>query len=226
MENLLGYSLEDMLLFSRETYLRLFALYNGDLWPVHILAGAFGIAMMRPVKAGGRAQIVAMFTVLAVIWAWIGYAFHLQRYATINWAAEWFAWAFAAQAGLLLLAAIWPGGLRPGAGWARSSGVAVFAFALIVLPLAGVTLGRDWREAEFFALTPDPTALATLGALVAVSGAWRWPLALIPLGWVAMSTATLHAMGSAEAYVLAGAAAVAVVAMMASAFSARAPAPA
>jgi len=226
MEQLLGYSLEDMLLFSRETYLRLFALYHGDLWPAHILAGAFGIAMLRPVLIGRQAQIVAMFTVLAVMWAWVTYGFHLQRYATINWAAEGFAWAFAAQAGLLLLAAIWPGGLRPGAGWARATGVAVFAFALIVLPLAGIALGRDWREAEFFALTPDPMALATLGALIAVSGAWRWPLALIPLGWAAVSTATLHAMGSAEAYVLAAATGVAALALIASAFAARAPAPA
>ncbi|MFW6024690.1 MAG: DUF6064 family protein [Dichotomicrobium sp.] len=218
MDALLGYSLEDLMLFSRETYLRLFELYHRDVWPAQILVGALGIAFLQPVLVGRRTRIRAMLAVLALIWLWVGYAFHLERYATINWAATSFAWLFAAQAGLLLIAAIWPGGLRGGPAWARGTGAAILGFALAVLPLAEIALGRGWREVEFFALTPDATAFATLGVLVALSGAWRWLLALVPLTWCVIGGGTLLAMNSPEAYLSWGAALVALVMLAASAF--------
>ena len=113
MEEWLNYPLEDLLLFSRETYLRLFELYHRDVWPAHILAAAFGVAMLPAILRGRLPRIQAVLVVLAAMWAWIAYAFHAQRYAQINWAAENFGWLFAAQAGLMILAAIWPGALRP-----------------------------------------------------------------------------------------------------------------
>jgi len=208
MEEWLNYPLEDLLLFSRETYLRLFELYHRDVWPAHILAAAFGLAMLPAILHGRLARIQAVLVVLAAMWAWVAYVFHAQRYAEINWAAENFGWLFAAQAGLMVLAAIWPGDLRPGAVWARWTGAAVFVFALVVLPLAGLALGRAWSQVEFFALTPDPTAIATLGVMVALAGAWRWALALIPLAWCVIGGGTLLAMDSPEAYILWGAAGV------------------
>lgn len=215
MDALLSYSLEDLMLFSRETYLRLFELYHRDLWPAQILAGAVGIAFLRPVLLGRQAQIQAMLAVLAAIWLWVGYAFHVERYATINWAATSFAWLFAAQAGLMLISAIWPAGLRGGPAWARGAGAAIFGFALILLPLAEIALGRTWREVEFFALTPDATAIATLGVLVALLGAWRWLLALIPLVWCVIGGGTALAMNSPEAYLAWGAGVVAIVTLIA-----------
>lgn len=222
MDTLLGYSLEDLMLFSRETYLRLFELYHRDLWPAQILVGALGIALLQPVLVGRHAQIRAMLVVLAAVWLWVGYAFHVDRYATINWAATSFAWLFAAQAGLLLISALWPGGLRGGPGWGRGTGAAIFGFALIVLPLAEIALGRNWREVEFFALTPDATAIATLGVLVALLGWWRWLLALIPLIWCVIGGGTLLAMNSPEAYLIWGAAAVTLLTLIASAIAAHA----
>jgi len=219
MEEWLNYPLEDLLLFSRETYLRLFERYHLDIWPAHILAAALGLGMLRALLVGRTAQIQAVLTVLAVVWLWVAYGFHAQRFMQINWAAEGFAWAFAAQAGLMIVAAIWPGGLRANAEWPRWFGMALFAVALVLAPLAGLTLDRTWREVEFFALTPDTTALATLAAMVAIAGAWRWLLALIPLGWAAVATATALAMESPEAYLLGGVAAVAVLAMLAGAFA-------
>lgn len=224
MEEWLNYPLEDLLLFSRETYLRLFERYHQDIWPVHILAAAFGLGMLRALFVGRTAQIQAMLTVLAAIWLWVAYGFHAQRFLEINWAAEGFAWAFAAQAGLMIIAAIWPGGLRANALGPRWLGVALFLAALVLIPFAGLALDRTWREVEFFALTPDATALATLAVMVAIAGAWRWVLALIPLGWIAVATATALAMDSMEAYLLSGVAGLAVLAMLAGVFARAEPA--
>jgi len=215
MEEWLNYPLEDLLLFSRETYLRLFELYHRDIWPAQILAAAVGIAMLRALFVGRTAQIQAMFVALAAIWLWIAYAFHAQRYADINWAAENFGWLFTAQAVLLIIAAIWPAGLRSGSKGSRWAGVVVFVLGLLVLPLAGLGLDRQWFEVEFFAFTPDPTAIATLGVMVALAGAWRWLLALIPLFWCLAGGVTLLAMNSLEAYFVWGVAGLAVLGMIA-----------
>jgi len=220
MEEWLNYPLEDLLLFSRETYLRLFELYHRDVWPAHVLAAAFGVAMLPAILRGRLARIQAVMVVLAAMWAWVAWAFHAQRYAEINWAADNFGWLFAAQATLMVIAAIWPGGLRPGAVWARWTGAAVFVFALVALPLAGLAVDRQWHEVEFFALTPGPTAIATLGVMIALAGAWRWLLALIPLVWCVIGGGTLLAMDSPEAYLVWGAAAVAALGLIAGAFAA------
>lgn len=220
MEEWLNYPLEDLLLFSRETYLRMFELLHRDLWPAHILSVALGIGILRAIWIGRTAQIRAMLSIFAVLWAGVGYFFHALRYADINWAADSFAWLFAGQAALLLISAIWPAGLQGGVAWARGIGAAVFAFALVVLPFSGLAFDRDWREVEFFAFTPDATALATLGVMIALAGAWRWLLALIPLGWCVIGGGTALAMDSPEAFVLGGVAAVAVLALIASAFAA------
>ena len=45
---------------------------------------------------------------LAACWLWVAIAFHATRYATINWAASYFAWAFGLEAALL----IWIGVVR------------------------------------------------------------------------------------------------------------------
>ncbi|MEQ9124089.1 MAG: hypothetical protein RIM80_16165, partial [Alphaproteobacteria bacterium] len=59
-------------------------------------------------------------------------------------------------------------------------------------------------------LAPDPTALATLAAiLLCARGAWTLALALAPFAWCAISAATLLALGAFEGWALIVAAALA-----------------
>ena len=92
------YTLSDFLLFSPRTYYRLLELYNLAIWPAQLAGVAIGFAIValaaREATLRG-ARIVA--GLLAACWLWIAWAFHYQRYAQINWAAPWFAAAFALQ---------------------------------------------------------------------------------------------------------------------------------
>jgi hypothetical protein len=85
-------------------------------------------------------------------------------------------------------------------------GMAIYAFALLVQPLIGPLLGRGWESAEIFGLAPDPTAVGTLGLLVAAERV-RWWLLTIPALWCAVTGLTLWTMGAPDAFVspLAGA---------------------
>jgi len=60
-------------------------------------------------------------------------------------------------------------------------------------------LGRPAAQAAFFGVTPDPTAIATLGLLLLMQGGGRAVLWPIPLAWCAISGATLWAMNAPEA---------------------------
>jgi hypothetical protein len=190
-----SYRPSDFLLFSARTYHRLFELYNAEVWPLHLLALAIGLALLFAALRGGNRAVRAACLLLAACWLWVAWAFHLQRYAAINWAATWFAAAFAIEGVLLILCGASGARLhiRTPRGWKAPLGLGLLAFALFVQPWLGLLLlGRPWREAELFGMAPDPTALATLGLLLLLRppAAWIWLLWPIPLLWCAVGAAT------------------------------------
>jgi hypothetical protein len=197
------YSLSDFLLFSSQTYYRLFELYNKDIWPLQLPALALGAAvpvlMFRNPSWQGR----AISAILAAAWLWVAWAYHLQRYANINWAATYFAIGFAIEALLLVWAGIIRGRLafRPLTPMLTSAGLGIFLFALILQPLISPLLGRKWAEAELFGIAPDPTVIATLGILLLAVNRSFWALLIIPILWCAISGAILWTMGSVNAFV-------------------------
>jgi hypothetical protein len=212
------YSLSDFLLFSPRTYHRLFELYNAEIWPAQIVSLALGAVLLGLVRRpwAGKGRLLA--AILAGCWLWVAWAFHWQRYATINWAAAYFAVAFAIE-GLLLF---WTGVVRnrlafePVSSMTHRIGFGVVLFALAVQPLLGPLVGREWMQMEIFGVAPDPTVLATLGLLLTTARRVRRQLLVIPLLWCATTGAFQWAMGSPDALLMPLAAAAVVVAAGAS----------
>lgn len=211
MADWLSYTLSDFLLFSSATYHRLFAFHNAAIWPAHVAAGALSLLLLWLLARGGEGMRWAC-VILAAAWAWVGWTFVWQRYATINWAAAYVAPLFALEAALLLWAAFRVVGnetTRHDVG--ARIGLGILAFAVLLMPLSGPLLGRPWTQAELFGLAPDPTAVGTLGAVLAM-GRRRasWMLMPVPLLWCGLSAATLWTMGAPEAWVMLAAAVLAV----------------
>jgi hypothetical protein len=118
----------------------------------------------------------------------VAWAFHLRRYATINFAATWFAAAFAVQAVLLIAIGAVRGRLVLDANAWRRPGLWLIAFAVLVQPVTGLLAGRSLLQSEYFGVAPDPTATATLGVLLL--GRRPSPLLMvIPLLWCVVSGA-------------------------------------
>ena len=197
------YRLEDFLLFSPKTYYRLYELYNAEIWPLQLLAVAFGVAIPVLIRKGGAGCGKAVSAILALGWVWVAWGFHYRHYATINWAAVWFAAAFALQAGLLVWVGVVRGALDllPFRDATSRVGLGVFLFALLIFPLVELSLGRSWGGLGVFGISPDPTVLATLGVLL-MARQGHGTLLLIPLAWCVVGGATLWSMGSAEALLL------------------------
>ena len=199
------YRLSDFLMFSPRIYWRLVEQYNRDVWPAQLLGLVVGITAMKLATLRQARADRALAALLAASWLWVGWAFHWQRYATINWSAQYIAMAFALQAALLVgvAATAQPTARRAGgerharsaprrvAGWLAVGGGLLY-------PFFGAIAGRPWTQAEVFAIAPEPTALATLGLLAlagpAYSSAARRVLAVIPSVSLVLGAATLWVM--------------------------------
>lgn len=195
------YTLSDFLLFSPRTYYRLFELYNTAIWPAQIVAVALGLAILALSRRAGPFQGHTIAAILAGCWLWVAIAFHLDRYAAINWAAPYAAVGFTAQAALLVWIGVVRGRLSfpPRPDMVGRAGLGIFLFALLVQPAIGPLLGRGWRQIEIFGVAPDPTAVATLGILLLTTGRARWGLIVLPALWCAITGATLSTMAAPDA---------------------------
>lgn len=179
------YRLSDFLLFSPETYFRLFELHNDALWPWRIAAVVAGLAMLAQ-TGKPLALLIAGAAWLAVAWVWL-----YERYLTINWAAEWLAYGFALQ-GLLLWIYAFDRDLKPADARSRAAGFMLIVCALFLQPLLPWMLDRPWMQGEVFALMPGPTVVATLGLLLTLRAPWL--LLVLPTAWCIIDGATLWTM--------------------------------
>jgi hypothetical protein len=196
------YRLSDFLLFSPRAYYRVIERYNEELWPAHLLTLALGVLIAVLSLRARMAWPRIVWTTLALLWLWIGWAFLWRRYATINWAVVYLLPLFGLQA-MLLLRAGWGGklaGFDITAGARRQIGLALFAGSLVLYPAVASLIGRSWRQAEVFGMAPDPTAVATLGLVLQASNRVPWWLMIVPVAWCFVSGLTLWAMKSPEAW--------------------------
>jgi hypothetical protein len=194
------YDLSDFLMFAPRTYYRLFELHNAEIWPLQIVTIAAGLAALGLAWRGAYGRAVA--AVLAAAWIFVAWAYHWERYATINTAAPYYGAGFAVEA--LLLA--WVVCRRDGLGFDRQpapvrwTGLALLAAGVALYPLLAPVLGRPWTQAEMFGIAPDPTAVATVGALLLAKHRVAW-LLVLPLLWCAITALTLWTMDAPDAAV-------------------------
>jgi uncharacterized membrane protein YwaF len=198
------YGITDLVLFTPETYFRLFELYHRDWWPMQLVCLAMAVVILlclwlRPARGG---RVIAIL--LAASWGWVGWAFLHLRFAPIHWVANWYAVAFFLQALLLFIYGVSRRGMEfeTGNTVRTGIGVVVLLFALLVMPATAHLSGREWMQAELFAMTPDATALATLGLLLLAKGRVAVLLVVIPVAWCFVTGATLWVLEAPEAMIL------------------------
>jgi len=178
-----SYRLGSFLLFSQRTYGSLVASYNAEIWPLQpVLVALCLVALVVAARSRSPLHARLVWLLLGGAWCWVAWAFHLRRFSTINWAAEYLAWVFALQG----MALLWAGAVHSSLSFqprspARSAlGGGIVVVALLAWPLVAPGLGRPWAQAESFGSFPDPTAIATLGFLALAPRAPGW-LMVIPL---------------------------------------------
>lgn len=156
-----------MLPFTVEQFFRVFAAYNGAIWPLQIAAYLLGAVTVLVALLGTASAQRVVSAALAVMWIWTGIAYHLVFFAAINPAAWLFGAAFVVQGVLFLVAAqVSPGIRAESTGWQGAFGFFLIGYAAVLYPLIGRLLGHSWPEIPSFGLTPCPLVIFTLGVLL------------------------------------------------------------
>ena len=201
-------SLERLFPYDAEVLGSIYAQYNAAVWPaqpVALLLALVAVWLCVPPRRGSGRGIGLL---LAAGWLWCGLVFFRGHLAAFDFMAPVYAWAFVAQAALLLWGLVARDTLlcfRPTvAGWA---GLAVMVVALFGLPaISGLATADSgafgWAAARVVGVAPGPTALFTLGLLLLAEGRWRWALMVIPLAWCVVAGVTAWSLGVAEAWPL------------------------
>jgi hypothetical protein len=181
--------------FTGDQFFEVFAAYNAAIWPVQIIAYALGLIAVAMLWSNWSIGKQLVLTILAIMWLWIGFAYHLNFFAPINPAAKGFAAIFIVQAILLLASSIDRDSLQLEVRRDLRSflGLAAIFYALFVYELLGYLSGHGLMRGPLFGVAPCPTTIFTVGVLLLARGKPVIWLAIIPVIWsiVGVSAAVL-----------------------------------
>ena len=181
--------------FTVEQFFGVFQAYNTAVWPVQMLLlllaalAVIFIALRRPWSG------MAVSAILAVLWIWLGAAYHLAFFARINPVAYGFG-ALSIVGGLLFA---WHGvthrrlAFSFGKGIRAAIGTALLLFAVLIYPIWATLSGHGYPALPTFGL-PCPTTIFTIGVLTLASGTSLRAVLTVPILW--------SLVGSQAAFVL------------------------
>jgi len=197
--------------FTVEQFYAIFRTYNEAVWPAQVvLLGlailAVGCVVRRRFWSG---RVVS--AVLALLWAWMGIAYHFLFFSSINPLA--YAFGIASLTGALVF--LWQGVIL---GHLRFSvrneayaylGGALIVFALVVYPAWSWATGHPYPAMPTFGL-PCPTTIFTIGILAFRTAPYpRGPL-VVPLLWSLVGVQAAFLLGVRQDLGLLAAAAIGV----------------
>ena len=181
--------------FTPDEFFDVFVRYNQAVWPMQwllFLAAAVAVGLLW---GGGIWKDRAIGGTLAVLWVWMGVAYHLAAFARINPAAWGFGAAFVAQGILFAWFARAPR-LRFGWRWKwrGMTGSVLLGYALVLYPLLGWLAGHRYPASPTFGV-PCPTTIFTVGLLCFAVPPIPRRLLVVPILWSAIGALAAVRLG-------------------------------
>ena len=173
--------------FTTQQFFDVFEAYNNAVWPAQPIFIGCAIAAVLSAFAGMRWWPRFAGFLMAALWAWMAFAYHLAFFAQINRAAIAFAALFLVESFLL---AFWSARLAVPLDVPPPSRVVaaiLFTYAFIGYPALQLAIGHQYPEASTFGL-PCPTTIFTFGVFVLLAGSVPLWLFAIPLFWAVVGT--------------------------------------
>ncbi|MCP4076948.1 MAG: hypothetical protein GY744_12290 [Gammaproteobacteria bacterium] len=196
----MSYRLSDLLLFSEQTYLRQFELYNQWLSPAQWLFYVYGVFFLFSLLNSERYVTRVLFLLSAPFWLICSYGFVWQFYVSINWMAEYFIVVFIIQAVLILWSGIftYPSTKQNSQSIFLHPGLLLWTLTLFVQPVLEMVSGRSWSQLSVFAVTPDSLSFVAISFMLIL----RLPVVFfLPSAlWLLFSTMTYLTMHSLTAF--------------------------
>jgi hypothetical protein len=170
--------------FTTEQFFEVIQRYNETVWPAQILLTALALGAVVLLFFRRPWSSRAIGSILALLWAWTGVAYHFAFFTRINPAA----FAFGALFLVGAAAFVWFGVVRQTVRFAPARttrgfvGLALVVYALVVYPLWSAASGHPYPTLPTFGL-PCPTTLFTVGMLCLAAGKGHWVTLVPPVLW-------------------------------------------
>ena len=170
--------------FTVEQFFGVFRAYNRAVWPAQIFLLLLAALTVVFIALRRSWSGVGVSAILAVLWIWLGTAYHWAFFAQINPVAYGFG-ALSIVGGLMFA---WHGVIRRrlefsfGKSLRAAIGTALLVFALLIYPIWGTLAGHGYPALPTFGL-PCPTTIFTIGVLALASGTSLRAVLTEPILW-------------------------------------------
>jgi hypothetical protein len=185
--------------FTAEQFFGVFRAYHETFWPAPIVWNGLALACVILVaRWRGRAdRWIAGF--LAALWVWVGTAYHIATFTSINRAAWAFGTLFVLQGIFFAFSGVLGNHLRFGVdrGVRGVVGGVLIGYALVIYPLVGAALGHRYPAAPSFGL-PCPSTIFTFGLLLWTTAPVPRHLLVIPVLWALIGSSAVFNWGVLE----------------------------
>jgi hypothetical protein len=170
--------------FTIEQFFGVFRLYNITVWPAQVFLVLLAVLAVIFITLRRPWSGVAVSAILALLWVWLGAAYHLAFFARINPVAYGFG-TLSIFGGLLFA---WHGVIHRRIEFAFARGIhtglgiVLLAFSLVAYPVWSTLAGHGYPELPTFGL-PCPTTIFTIGVLALASGRNMRAVLVVPILW-------------------------------------------
>jgi hypothetical protein len=185
--------------FSTEQFFGVFRQYNETVWPAQIILLMLALGAVALVIFPRRWSGVAISAILAFLWAWLGLAYHLAFFASVNPLA----YVFSAVSVGGAIVFIWQGVARRrlefgmGRGARTLVGFVLVLFAVAVYPAWSIYAGHRYPALPTFGL-PCPTTIFTLGILAFLAPPYPRSPFLVPVLWCFVGAQAAFLLGVSQ----------------------------
>ncbi len=170
--------------FTVDQFYGVFRDYNTTFWPAQLVLLVLAMVAVILVVFPRRWTGIGVSAILTFFWAWMGIAYHLVFFTSINPLAYVFAIIFIIAAVIFF----WLGIVRKRLefylvfGANTFIGAILIVYALVIYPAWSVTAGHPYPQLPTFGL-PCPTTIFTIGLLCCLVRPYPRIVLVVPVLW-------------------------------------------
>jgi hypothetical protein len=195
MQDWLSYRLSDLILFSEQSYLRQFELYNQWLSPLQWLFYLYGVLFIIALFKRQEKNLRILFLISAALWMVCSYGYLWQFYMAINWMVEYFIVMIVIQVILIIWLTLYGSSSSRKAETDKLNfilGLLLWIITLIAQPFIEYLSGRELSQLSVFAGTADSLCYISIAFMLVL---YLPPIYFIPVAlWLLFSSLTYMAM--------------------------------
>lgn len=170
--------------FTVEQFLEVFKNYNETVFPMQIIFYLISTVAIYLVIRPNLISDKIISIILSFFWLWMGIAYHLIFFSTINKAAYLFGGLFITQGILFLVFGVFQNKFSFNFNKDKYgiTGISLIIIALVIYPIAGYFFGHIYPSSPTFGL-PCPTTIFTFGFLLFNIKKCPVTIIIIPFVW-------------------------------------------